>query len=52
MNRIHGTVLPLHCACMMADSETVELLLDRGAEVGGQICHNSLYGCLSKENSC
>lgn len=33
VNRLHGTLLPLHCACMVSDSDTVRLLIDRGARV-------------------
>ncbi len=33
MNRMHGTLKPLHCACMVADADCVELLLEKGAEV-------------------
>ncbi len=34
VNQIHGTLLPLHCACMVGDSYSLDLLLQRGAEVG------------------
>ncbi|RUS89022.1 hypothetical protein EGW08_003193 [Elysia chlorotica] len=33
INRVHGTLLPLHCACMVGDSEVVTLLLEKGAKV-------------------
>ena len=33
VNRQHGTLLPLHCACMVDDTHCVQLLLDRGAQV-------------------
>ena len=33
MNCTHGTLKPLHCACMVADADCVELLLQKGAEV-------------------
>lgn len=39
MNRMHGTLKPLHCACMVADVDCVELLLEKGAEVGQIKCH-------------
>ncbi|XP_009863407.1 PREDICTED: ankyrin repeat and SOCS box protein 8 [Apaloderma vittatum] len=29
---MHGTLKPLHCACMVADADCVELLLQKGAE--------------------
>ncbi|XP_072423887.1 ankyrin repeat and SOCS box protein 8-like, partial [Chiloscyllium punctatum] len=32
INCTHGTLKPLHCACMMADPDCVELLLEKGAE--------------------
>ena len=33
VNRLHGTLLPLHCACMVGDSDCAELLIQRGAQV-------------------
>lgn len=33
VNCMHGTLKPLHCACMVADADCVELLLQKGAEV-------------------
>ena len=33
VNRVHGTLLPLHCACMAGDVDNVKLILDHGAEV-------------------
>ncbi|XP_002736456.1 ankyrin repeat and SOCS box protein 8-like [Saccoglossus kowalevskii] len=33
INGASGTLLPLHCACMVSDSHVLRLLLDRGAEV-------------------
>ncbi|KAK3104194.1 hypothetical protein FSP39_025172 [Pinctada imbricata] len=33
VNRLHGTFLPLHCACMVSDAECIELLLEKGARV-------------------
>ena len=33
VNRLHGTLLPLHCACMVSDSDTLKLLLEKGAKV-------------------
>ncbi|GFN90488.1 ankyrin repeat and socs box protein 8-like [Plakobranchus ocellatus] len=33
VNRIHGTLLPLHCACMVGDVEILKLLLRKGAKV-------------------
>uniref|UniRef100_A0A8C2H1S3 Ankyrin repeat and SOCS box containing 8 n=2 Tax=Cyprinus carpio TaxID=7962 RepID=A0A8C2H1S3_CYPCA len=43
VNRMHGTLKPLHCACMVADADCVELLLEKGAELnlffqGKSIC--------------
>ncbi|KAK3599024.1 hypothetical protein CHS0354_012506 [Potamilus streckersoni] len=31
VNRLHGTLLPLHCACMVSDSYCLRLLLQKGA---------------------
>ncbi|XP_070570365.1 ankyrin repeat and SOCS box protein 8-like [Ptychodera flava] len=33
INGASGTLLPLHCACMVCDSNVLKLLLDRGATV-------------------
>lgn len=33
VNKLHGTLLPLHCACMTGDAEVVEMLLQHGAQV-------------------
>lgn len=33
VNRIHGTLLPLHCASMVSDCVAVRLLLQKGAKV-------------------
>ncbi|GFR69863.1 ankyrin repeat and SOCS box protein 8-like [Elysia marginata] len=33
INRIHGTLLPLHCACMVGDRDVLQLLLRKGATV-------------------
>ncbi|KAH9498594.1 hypothetical protein Btru_007700 [Bulinus truncatus] len=33
VNRRHGTLLPLHCACMSFESEVVRLLLLKGARI-------------------
>ena len=38
INRLHGTLLPLHCACMVADSYCLQLLLQKGAEVTHSPC--------------
>ena len=43
VNRQHGTLLPLHVACMVGDSYSLRLLLDRGARVCETIvCISSL----------
>ena len=34
VNRPHGTLLPLQCACMTGDSSCVQLLIEHGARVG------------------
>lgn len=33
VNRLHGTLLPLHCACMVSDSLVLKLLIRKGAKV-------------------
>ncbi|XP_013070616.2 ankyrin repeat and SOCS box protein 8-like [Biomphalaria glabrata] len=33
VNRRHGTLLPLHCACMSVESDAVKLLLCKGARI-------------------
>lgn len=33
VNRVHGTLLPLHCACMVGDAEIAAILLQRNALV-------------------
>ena len=33
VNKLHGTLLPLHCACMTGDVQVVELLLQHNAQV-------------------
>lgn len=33
VNRQHGTILPLHCACMVSDEESLLTLIKRGARV-------------------
>ena len=33
VNRRHGTLLPLHCACMVGNPEVVQLLIEKEAHV-------------------
>jgi len=33
VNKLHGTLLPLHCACMTGDAVIVDMLLQHGAQV-------------------
>jgi len=33
VNKLHGTLLPLHCACMTGDAVIVAMLLQHGAQV-------------------
>jgi len=33
VNKLHGTLLPLHCACRTGDAEVVDMLLQHGAQV-------------------
>jgi len=40
VNKLHGTLLPLHCACMTGDAVVVAMLLKHGAEVSA-----SRYSC-------
>ncbi|XP_076452460.1 ankyrin repeat and SOCS box protein 8-like [Babylonia areolata] len=35
VNRLHGTLLPLHCACMVSDVYCLQLLIEKGAQVNG-----------------
>ncbi|KTG47901.1 hypothetical protein cypCar_00004926 [Cyprinus carpio] len=46
VNRMHGTLKPLHCACMVADADCVELLLEKGAE--GQTPISRLVALLAR----
>lgn len=36
VNRMHGTILPLHCTCMVSDEESLLTLIKRGARVNLQ----------------
>ena len=38
VNRLHGTLLPLQCACMVSDAYCLQLLLEKGALVCLQLC--------------
>lgn len=42
VNCMHGTLKPLHCACMVADADCIEMLLEKGAEVGRTRVENLL----------
>jgi len=46
VNKLHGTLLPLHCACMTGDAVIVEMLLQHGAQVSllGFFSFILLYG--------
>ncbi|KAG7220713.1 hypothetical protein INR49_017827 [Caranx melampygus] len=54
VNRMHGTLKPLHCACMVADADCVELLLEKGAEVNALDGYNrtALHYAAEKDESC
>ncbi|KAG5838218.1 hypothetical protein ANANG_G00221450 [Anguilla anguilla] len=54
VNRMHGTLKPLHCACMVADVDCVELLLEKGAEVNAVDGYNrtALHYAAEKDESC
>ncbi|XP_061186619.1 ankyrin repeat and SOCS box protein 8-like [Saccostrea echinata] len=36
VNRLHGTVLPLHCACMVSDVDSLLILIRNGANINLQ----------------
>lgn len=38
VNRMHGTILPLHCTCMVSDEENLLTLIKRGARVSCKKC--------------
>lgn len=38
VNRMHGTILPLHCTCMVSDEESLLTLIKRGARVSFKKC--------------
>ncbi|KAK6471204.1 ankyrin repeat and SOCS box protein 8 [Huso huso] len=54
INSMHGTLKPLHCACMVADADCVELLLEKGAEVNALDGYNrtALHYAAEKDESC
>ncbi|KAM6929892.1 ankyrin repeat and SOCS box protein 8 isoform 2-T2 [Lycodopsis pacificus] len=54
VNRMHGTLKPLHCACMVADADCVELLLEKGAEVNALDGYNrtALHYAAEKDEGC
>ncbi|XP_042200233.1 ankyrin repeat and SOCS box protein 8 [Callorhinchus milii] len=54
INCMHGTLKPLHCACMMADMDCVELLLEKGAEINAVDGYNraALHYAAEKDASC
>ncbi|XP_005986329.1 ankyrin repeat and SOCS box protein 8 [Latimeria chalumnae] len=54
VNCMHGTLKPLHCACMVADADCVELLLEKGAEVNAHDGYNrtALHYAAEKDDAC
>ncbi|KFP04398.1 Ankyrin repeat and SOCS box protein 8, partial [Calypte anna] len=54
VNCMHGTLKPLHCACMVADADCVELLLQKGAEVNALDGYNrtALHYAAEKDETC
>ncbi|NXT05864.1 ASB8 protein, partial [Prunella fulvescens] len=54
VNCLHGTLKPLHCACMVADADYVELLLQKGAEVNALDGYNrtALHYAAEKDETC
>ncbi|XP_028681682.1 ankyrin repeat and SOCS box protein 8 [Erpetoichthys calabaricus] len=54
INCMHGTLKPLHCACMVSDADCVELLLEKGAEVNALDGYNrtALHYAAEKDDGC
>ncbi|KGL76168.1 Ankyrin repeat and SOCS box protein 8, partial [Tinamus guttatus] len=54
VNCMHGTLKPLHCACMVSDADCVELLLQKGAEVNALDGYNrtALHYAAEKDETC
>lgn len=54
VNCLHGTLKPLHCACMVADADCVELLLEKGAQVNALDGYNrtALHYAAEKDEAC
>lgn len=54
VNCTHGTLKPLHCACMVSDADCVELLLEKGAEVNALDGYNrtALHYAAEKDEAC
>ncbi|NXP44662.1 ASB8 protein, partial [Heliornis fulica] len=55
VNCMHGTLKPLHCACMVADADCVELLLQKGAEVKNPTppcSRTALHYAAEKDETC
>ncbi|XP_027566162.1 ankyrin repeat and SOCS box protein 8 isoform X5 [Pipra filicauda] len=54
VNCLHGTLKPLHCACMVADADCVELLLQKGAEVNALdgYSRTALHYAAEKDEAC
>uniref|UniRef100_UPI00398ED936 ankyrin repeat and SOCS box protein 8 n=1 Tax=Pristiophorus japonicus TaxID=55135 RepID=UPI00398ED936 len=54
VNCTHGTLKPLHCACMMSDPDCVELLLEKGAEVNATDGYHraALHYAAEKDEAC
>ncbi|XP_069762264.1 ankyrin repeat and SOCS box protein 8 [Narcine bancroftii] len=54
VNCTHGTLKPLHCACMMSDPDCVELLLENGAEVDARDGYHraALHYAAEKDQAC
>uniref|UniRef100_T1IPH1 SOCS box domain-containing protein n=1 Tax=Strigamia maritima TaxID=126957 RepID=T1IPH1_STRMM len=54
VNQLHGTLLPLHCACMANDVRALKILLDRGAHINSYDgCHRTaLHHAVEQSPSC
>ncbi|KAM4632141.1 ankyrin repeat and SOCS box protein 8 isoform 1-T3 [Discoglossus pictus] len=54
VNCAHDTLMPLHCACMVSDTDCVELLLENGAHVDSQDGYQrtALHYAAEKDEAC
>ncbi|XP_066287913.1 ankyrin repeat and SOCS box protein 8-like [Branchiostoma lanceolatum] len=54
INCVHGTLRPLHCACMVSDARCAEMLLERGADVNSKDGYGrtALHYAAEKDSHC